>query len=116
LLDLPILTDYFFAEPTPDWTIADDNKQLKKIDRHELIALLEATKQALSASDFDSSAIQETLNGLLDTTGQKPGILFSLIRLAVSWAPFSPALNDTLATLGKETTMRRLDAAINAAQ
>lgn len=116
LLDLPLLTDYFFTEPTPDWTMADDNKQLKKLDRHELVALLETTKQALSTSDFDSNAIQETLNSLLDTTGQKPGILFSLIRLAVSWAPFSPALNDTLATLGKETTMRRLDAAINAEQ
>jgi glutamyl-tRNA synthetase len=114
LLDLPLLTDYFFAEPTPDWTMVDDNKQLKKFDRTELIALLEATKQALSTSDFDANSIQETLNSLLETTGQKPGILFSLIRLAVSWAPFSPALNDTLAALGKEVTLHRLDAAIAA--
>jgi glutamyl-tRNA synthetase len=114
LLDLPLLTEYFFAEPTPDWTMVDDNKQLKKFDRSELAMLLEATKQALSTSDFDANSVQETLNGLLDTTGQKPGILFSLIRLAVSWAPFSPALNDTLATLGKEVTLHRLDAAITA--
>jgi glutamyl-tRNA synthetase len=114
LLDLPLLTDYFFAEPTPDWTMVDDNKQLKKFDRTELIALLKATKQALSTSDFDANSIQETLNSLLETTGQKPGILFSLIRLAVSWAPFSPALNDTLAALGKEVTLHRLDAAIAA--
>lgn len=112
LLDLPLLTEYFFAEPTPDWTMVDDNKQLKKFDRAELVALLEATKQALSTSDFDAASIQEALNNLLETTGQKPGILFSLIRLAVSWAPFSPALNDTLATLGKEVTLHRLDTAI----
>lgn len=116
LLDLPILSDYFFAEPTPDWAMVDDNKQLKKLDRQELLALLEATKQALSTSDFDAQSIQKTLNNLLELTGQKPGILFSLIRLAVSWAPFSPALNDTLAALGKEATIQRLDAAINAAQ
>lgn len=112
LLDLPLLTDYFFSEPTPDWTMVDDNKQLKKFDRTELVSLLEATKQALSTSDFDANSIQETLNSLLETTGQKPGILFSLIRLAISWAPFSPALNDTLAALGKEVTLHRLDAAI----
>ena len=114
LLDLPLLTEYFFAEPTPDWQMVDDNKQLKKLERQELIALLEATKQALSMSEFDATSIQDTLNSLLETTGQKPGILFSLIRLAVSWAPFSPALNDTLAALGKETAIRRLDTAIAA--
>ena len=112
LLDLPLLTEYFFAEPTPDWQMVDDNKQLKKLERQELVALLEATKQALSMSEFDATSIQDTLNSLLETTGQKPGILFSLIRLAVSWAPFSPALNDTLAALGKETAIRRLDTAI----
>ena len=114
LLDLPLLTEYFFAEPTPDWQMVDDNKQLKKLERQELVALLEATKQALSMSEFDATSIQDTLNSLLETTGQKPGILFSLIRLAVSWAPFSPALNDTLAALGKETAIRRLDTAIAA--
>ncbi|MNH30211.1 glutamyl-tRNA synthetase [compost metagenome] len=94
--------------------MVDDNKQLKKFERQELLELLEATKQALSTSEFDAGSIQDTLNHLLETTGQKPGILFSLIRLAVSWAPFSPALNDTLATLGKETAINRLNAAINA--
>ena len=114
LLDLPLLTEYFFAEPTPDWQMVDDNKQLKKLERQELVALLEATKQTLSMSEFDATSIQNTLNSLLETTGQKPGILFSLIRLAVSWAPFSPALNDTLAALGKESAIRRLDTAIAA--
>lgn len=40
----------------------------------------------------------------LETTGQKPGILFSLIRIVVTWAPFSPQLNDTLALLGRDRT------------
>lgn len=113
LKDLPILTDYFFAEPIVDWTMITSNKQLSKLPRDEIITLLAASQQALSGSDFDADSIQQTLNGLLETTGQKPGILFSLIRLAVSWAPFSPALNDTLAVLGKDTALKRLQAAIN---
>ena len=114
LADLPTLTSYFFAEPTPDWTMIEGNKQLKKLSREEINQLLADAATALSVSEFTPGAVQDTLNQLLETTGQKPGILFSLIRLAVSWAPFSPALNDTLAVLGKETVLRRLETAQNA--
>lgn len=115
LTDLATLTDYFFAEPTPNWNMVDENKQLSKISRDELRNLLSKASTTLSDSDFTAEAIQETLNQLLETTGQKPGILFSLIRLAVSWAPFSPALNETLAVLGRERVLQRLQAAIDAA-
>jgi glutamyl-tRNA synthetase len=113
LADLPLLTDYFFAEPTPNWQMAADNKQLKKLEKTEIVSLLEATKNALESSEFNAESLQVTLNKLLETTSQKPGILFSLIRLAVSWAPFSPALNDTLAALGKDTVIARLQKAID---
>ena len=109
LTDLSILTSYFFEEPTPNWEMVSSNKQLAKLSSEEIRELLGAAKTALENSDYTAGAIQETLNQLLETTGQKPGILFSLIRLAVSWAPFSPALNDTLATLGREKVTARLE-------
>jgi len=112
LADLPILTSYFFQEPAPNWQMLEDNKQLKKLTGDDIRSLLTQAKQALEASEFGADAIQDSLNLLLESTGQKPGILFSLIRLAISWAPFSPALNDTLAVLGKETTLNRLQKAL----
>lgn len=112
LADLPTITDYFFADPTPNWSMISDNKQLSKLTVDEIKSLLTTAKDALTASDFDPESIQDTLNTLLETTGQKPGILFSLIRLAVSWAPFSPVLNETLSVLGKETSLKRLQQAI----
>jgi glutamyl-tRNA synthetase len=108
LADLPLLTSYFFAEPEPDWSLIDSNKQLAKFSRKELGDLLGQATSALEASDWTANAIQATLNQLLEQTGQKPGILFSLIRTATTWAPFSPQLNDTLALLGKDTTLGRL--------
>jgi glutamyl-tRNA synthetase len=114
LTDLPVLTGYFFADPTPDWASVTNNKQLKSLSSDNIRNLLTQTIAILEASEFDSDTLQTTLNQLLETTGQKPGILFSLIRLAVSWAPFSPALPDTLAVLGKDTTVRRLQAALSA--
>lgn len=112
LADLPVLTSYFFEDPIVNLSMITDNKQLSKLSSEEVINLLTTAKQALETSTFDADSIQQTLNTLLETTGQKPGILFSLIRLVVSWAPFSPALNDTIATLGKETTLRRLNAGL----
>jgi glutamyl-tRNA synthetase len=112
LADLPLMTNYFFEEPTPDFEMITTNKQLKKLSGEEIRSLLTQAKAACEASDFDAESLQETLNHLLETTGQKPGILFSLIRLAVSWAPFSPTLNDTLSTLGKDTVLSRLQTAI----
>jgi glutamyl-tRNA synthetase len=116
LRDLPQITNYFFEEPSVNWEMIAENKQLEKLERAEIINILTMAKTALTASEFDSASIQQTLNALLEKTGQKPGILFSLIRLAVSWAPFSPALNDTLAAIGKQATIKRLEKAIETAQ
>lgn len=116
LADLPLLTDYFFTMPTPNWSMLESNKQLSALTNDERRELLQQSRDALDAvsnDNFRPDTIQETLNALLEATGQKPAVLFSLIRLAVSWAPFSPALNDTLAILDKEQVIRRLDIAID---
>ena len=109
LKDLPILTNYFFEEPKPDETLITDNKQLKKLTNDELKSLVQATIEDFEKIEiWDSENIQNCLNNLLEKTGQKPGILFSLIRIIVTWAPFSPQLNDTLELLGKDQTLDRL--------
>lgn len=109
LKDLPALTSYFFEEPHRDDTLITDNKQLKKLSSDEIDALLGDTLQAFAGlADWTPESIQECLNGLLETTGQKPGVLFSLIRIVTTWAPFSPQLNDTLALIGKEKTLDRI--------
>jgi glutamyl-tRNA synthetase len=114
LADIPTITDYFFAEPTPDWAMIESNKQLVAFGIDATKQLLQSAKDVLQTSEYTPEALQETLNELLQTTGQKPGIVFSLIRLAVSWAPFSPALNETLAVLGKDTVDARLQKSIAA--
>ena len=115
LADLPQLTKYFFAEPSPDWTMVDDNKQLSKMERIRHKELIDATIAALDSSEFTVESLQQTLNNLLEQTGEKPGTLFSLIRFAITWAPFSPALPETMATLGKQKVLDRLHAALSAA-
>ena len=113
LADLPQLTDYFFAEPVVDFSLIESNKQLKKLDRKEIATFIARTVARFDqAEDWTPVRIQEILNELLEITGQKPGTLFSLIRIATTWAPFSPQLNDTLALLGKDRTLERLKKAL----
>lgn len=115
LKDLPLLTSYFFEEPVVAPELIENNKQLAALSPEERIALIQQAKSSLEKFDeWTSDAIQEALNQLLETTGQKPGVLFSLIRIATTWAPFSPQLNDTLALIGKEKTLSRLAIAANA--
>lgn len=112
LSDLTRMTSYFFKEPTIDVDMLVKNKFLKNLSESEIEELLKATVSELSqAPTWDADTIQKSLNHLLDTTKKKPAELFSLIRLAVSFAPFSPALNLTLETIGRDRTLARLNAA-----
>jgi len=109
LAELPMMTNYFFEELEQDMELILGNKQLKKLSESERKELLQAAYDELSkVTDWTPENIQNTLNQLLEITGQKPGILFSIIRIVTTWAPFSPQLNDTLALLGPETTLKRI--------
>lgn len=114
LKDLPLLTSYFFEEPVAAPKLVESNKQLMKLTPEERAHLVVEAKNALvSLGEWTSEAIQETLNTLLEATNQKPGILFSLIRIVTTWAPFSPQLNDTLTLIGKDRTIARLERFLN---
>ena len=109
LSDLKEMTGYFFEDPQFDIEQLLTNKFLKKLSEQELIDLLTTSINSLSSiSTWNEPALKDTLNDLLVKTGQKPAVLFSLIRLSVSFAPFSPALDLTLNVLGKDVTMARL--------
>ena len=82
----------------------------KKYSHPELKQLLEQAKATLAGSDFSTGDLTLQLNKLLETTGQKPAVLFGLVRISVTQSPASPGLSDTLAVLGKDISMHRIDA------
>jgi len=110
--ELPELTRFFFVEPAPDMSLIDTNKQLKKIDKPRLKELLQQAQQSLEDSNFTPDDLQERLNRLLEQTGEKPAVLFGIIRIATTWAAASPPLNTSLAVLGKETSLSRIQTAL----
>lgn len=113
--ELPELTDFFFRDLPIDTSLIAQHKKLKKYEPSKIQELLEITQTTLGASDFSSSeSLQATLNQLLEKTNEKPATLFSLIRIATTWSPASPALADTLVALGKDTVLRRMDESLQA--
>lgn len=110
LNDLKAYTNYFFEEPTVNRELIVKNKFLKKFSEDELKSLLDTVSQRFAnEEDWSADNLQEVLNELLEKTNKKPAELFSLIRIAVSFAPFSPALPLTLEVLGKNRVISRLN-------
>jgi glutamyl-tRNA synthetase len=112
--ELPELTRFFFVDLPVNPELIDGHKQLKKLSREELVELLTQSRNRLSASDFSVEDLTERLNALLETTGQKPAVLFSLIRVATTQSPASPGLAETLAVLGRDTSLKRIDTQLDA--
>lgn len=106
--ELPELTRFFFIDLPIDPELLSTSKQLKKLDQSELRHLLELTLDKLSESTFEPTDLIERLNDLLETTGQKPAVLFSLIRIATTQASASPGLAETMAVLGKKRCLARI--------
>ena len=113
LSDIKTFTNYFFKDPEIDLEMIETNKFLKKLSETEESDLLGAAVERLSTisdNDWNADNLQTALNELLEKSGKKPAELFSLIRIALSFAPFSPALHLTAEVLGKNTTLARLNA------
>ncbi len=108
--ELPELTRFFFVDLPLNPDLISNHKQLKKFDTARLRELLQSAIESLQQSDFSVPDLTDRLNALLEQTGEKPAVLFSLIRIASTQSPSSPGLADSLSVLGSVISLRRLQA------
>jgi glutamyl-tRNA synthetase len=111
--EIPELVSFYFEEPEINQELISTNKQLKKLTNQELTEILEAAQSKFKNSTFSLEDLNQELNDLLTETNQKPAVLFSLIRIATTWAPSSPKLDEYLNIIGKETAQSRIEKAKN---
>ncbi len=106
----------FFYEDLPvDISLIANHKKLKKYETETLIKLLEKAHERLANLEpFNLETISSALNQLLADTEEKPVVLFSLIRIAITQAPASPGLAETISILGKTAVLRRINQQIEA--
>jgi glutamyl-tRNA synthetase len=91
----------------------EDEKAWRKTMKGEALAALEASREALAAAgDFSSAAVEAALAPLPERLDLKPGRVYQPIRVAISGGTVSPGIFESLAALGLEESLRRIDAAI----
>jgi glutamyl-tRNA synthetase len=104
--------DFFFQEAIqydPELLVA------KKMDAAASLDALKHAREVLaSLPGFEVEAIESSLRALADRLGLKVGQLLGPIRAAVTGKRVAPPLFETLAILGRERTLDRIDGGIDA--
>jgi glutamyl-tRNA synthetase len=78
---------------------------------------LAAAREALAAAEpFDALTVEAALRGVVESTGTKPGKVFQPVRVAIAGQTVSPGIFETVALLGREETLSRIDAALRRAR
>jgi glutamyl-tRNA synthetase len=91
----------------------EDEKAWRKTMKDEAPAALEASRDALAeAAAFDAPGVEAALSPLPERLGLKPGRVYQPIRVAISGGTVSPGIFESLAVLGQEESLRRIDAAL----
>ena len=110
LADAAAWVDFVFQDSvTPNL----DELIPKKMTAEDTIQALRAARATLAdLPSFDGASIETALRALADRLGLKAGVLFTPIRIAVTGKRVAPPLFGTLAVLGRERVLKRIDAAL----
>ncbi len=75
--------------------------------------LLARTREVLAGLDpFDTATVEAALRELPQTLEAKPKAVFQAVRVALAGTTVSPGLFESVALLGKDETLRRIDLAL----
>ena len=109
LRDVTTATDFFFADELAPYDAAELIPQ--KGDRTMALRVLEQARQVLAEAEFTHEGLETALRAAAGSLGIKPGQMFQPIRVAVCGRKNAPPLFETLAVLGRDTSLKRLDQA-----
>ncbi|MGH2976591.1 MAG: glutamate--tRNA ligase [Solirubrobacterales bacterium] len=92
----------------------NDEKAWGKVMKDGALPALEAVRVALGEiGDFSAPAVEAALEPLPERLGVKPGKVFQPIRVAITGTSVSPGIFESLAALGREESLARIDDALS---
>jgi len=106
------------------WTLAGflverqptDEKAWSKVMKDGAAERLATARAALAQTDpFTPGAIEASLRSVLEQTGDKPNKVFQPLRVAISGSTVSPGIFESVAVLGRDETLARVDEALERA-
>jgi glutamyl-tRNA synthetase len=101
------LIAFLFEEPEID------ERAWKKVMKDGALPLLSEALEALRAADsFEPAALEAALGRILAEHEVKPGKLYQPIRVAITGTSVSPGIFESLAVLGRERSVERVNRAV----
>jgi glutamyl-tRNA synthetase len=101
------LIGFLFEEPETD------ERAWKKVMKDGALRLLTEALEALrGAESFDPPALEAALGRVLAEHDVKPGKLYQPIRVAITGTSVSPGIFESLAVLGRERSIERIEKAV----
>jgi glutamyl-tRNA synthetase len=104
------LAGFLFGPPEPD-----EASWAKVRGDERAPGSLGAARDALAAvADWRAEMIEAALHAACEREGVKPRVLFMPVRVALTGATVSPGLYESLELVGRDESLRRIDAALAA--
>jgi glutamyl-tRNA synthetase len=75
-------------------------------------ALADAREALAAGGSFDQDAVERALSGVIERRGDKPRQVYQPLRVAISGSTISPGMFESLAFLGRQEALRRIDLAL----
>jgi glutamyl-tRNA synthetase len=106
--------DELVAQTAPYFgeTVEYDSSAVAKTWKDGARDLVSAARERLAASTWDAVALEQSLRELAESRGIGAGAIFQPLRVALTGSSASPGIFDVLLLLGRDTSLRRIDAAL----
>jgi glutamyl-tRNA synthetase len=93
-----------------------DPEAWERVMRDGAAERLRAAREALEGVDrFDPEAVERALRGVVEQLDVKPKEVFQPVRVAISGTTVSPGIFESVAALGRDETLARIDEALRRA-
>jgi glutamyl/glutaminyl-tRNA synthetase len=110
LRDVLTAADFFFVDQLPPYDPAELIPQ--KGDAAMVLKVLARALEVLANVEFKHAPLDQSLRAAAQELGVKAGQMFQPIRVAVCGRKNAPPLFETLEVLGRETTLARIEQAL----
>jgi glutamyl-tRNA synthetase len=105
------LVSFLFEGPISDQSAFD-----RVIGANGGAQMLQATREALASTEpFTVDNVERALREVVEREGTKPGKVFQPVRVAIAGTTVSPGIFESVALLGRDETLARIDRALEQA-
>ena len=96
-----------------DGPVQDPKAREKWLGESGMASLADARAALASAAAFDEESVGEALAQVIAERGVKPREVYQPLRVALTGSTISPGIFESVALLGRDETLRRVDSALH---